>query len=135
MALIALLAAAGPASAQATAYGVKAYSGKITQVLPKPYAGPVSFVVSGQSITGLTVTFGVACQGLGWVRDQDPITTLTVVVRRTGAFSYAGKVGNRHLRLSGVMTRHRVVGTFFQTFWLGRDFCSMSQPALFTASR
>jgi hypothetical protein len=128
--VIALLAGAGAAGAQAQT----AYSGRINQIVPKPYAGTISFVVSQGKITGLTLGFGVECQGLGWVRDQDPMPTFTVSVGRAGGFSYAGTVAGRHMRFSGIVKGSKVVGSFFQSFWFGHDFCSMNRAAFFTAT-
>jgi len=134
---MALLTMAGPSAAQAqtqaVSYAPGTYSGKLIQVVPKPYAGALSFVVSQGKITGLTATFGVVCQSLGWVRDKDPLPALAISVGPRGGFSYVGKVDGRHLRLSGILTGHRVVGSFFQTFWLGHDFCTMSRPAFYSA--
>jgi hypothetical protein len=141
LAVTALLAVVGPAAAHARAlrthassYGVGTYSGKMSQVLPKTYSGPISFVVTRGQITGLSITMGVACQGLGWVRDVDPIPTLAVAVTPIGTFSYVGTIGGRHLRFSGILTGHKLVGWFFESFWLGHDFCTMDRPAPYTAT-
>lgn len=138
IAMTALVAAAIPSAAQghtsAAAYSTGTYSGKIVQLVPKPYTGAVSLVVTHGKIIGLTLNFGVACQDLGWVRDHDPIPTFTVGIASTGGFSYVGEVGDRHLRLSGIFRGHTVVGSFFQSFWLGHDFCTMNRPAVYTAS-
>jgi hypothetical protein len=137
IALLVGLGAAVPNAAQAHAnavfYREGPYAGTIAQVVPKPYAGRISLLVSQGKITGLTVTFGVACHALGWVRDQDPMPTFTVDIGPTGGFSYTGKLAGRRMRLSGIFNGHRVVGSFFQSFWFGHDFCTMERAAFFTA--
>jgi hypothetical protein len=141
IALLVGLGAAAPGAAQAQTraranavfYHQGPYAGKIAQVVPKPYTGRISLLVSQRKITGLTVTFGVACQKLGWVRDQDPMPTFTVAIGPAGGFSYTGKLAGRRMRLSGIFNGHRVVGSFFQSFWFGHDFCTMERPAFFTA--
>lgn len=128
--------AAPPGIAQARAlYRSGAYSGRTTQVVPKAYRGKISFVVSQGRITGLSLKLGVACKGLGFVHEKDPIPALAIAVGRTGAFSYVGKAGGGRLRISGILKGRTAVGSFFQTFWLGHDFCTMNRPAVYTASR
>ncbi len=137
LAIVALVAVAWPGGAQARtvamSYGTGEYSGAIVQVVPKPYAGTIAFVVSQGKVTGLADTFGVACQGIGWVRDRDVIPTLAIHVGPSGGFSYVGKIGRRSLRLSGVLIGDKAMGSFFQTFWFGHSFCTMNRPAQYTA--
>jgi hypothetical protein len=128
--LLGILGAVAPTAAQAATYGAGTYSGSITQVVPQHYTGHISFVV-----TALTLSFGVVCQGLGWVRDRDTIPTFSLGIGRSGGFSYAGTLDRRRMRLSGILKGHKVVGSFFQSFWFGHDFCTMTRSAFFTASR
>jgi hypothetical protein len=139
--LLVTLGAGLPSTAQAHKARVKTatyhagpYAGRITQVVPKPYEGSIGFMVSKGKVTGLTVSFGVICQRLGWVRDEDPIPTFIVGIGRTGGFSFAGKLAGRRMRLSGIVKGRSVVGSFFQSFWFGHDFCTMNRPAFFNAS-
>jgi hypothetical protein len=140
LALAALAAgwAAAPGIAQARAstfYSSGAYTGSLTQVVPKAYRGKISFVVSRGKITALTLTLGVACKGLGLVHEKDPVPALTIGIGRAGGFSYVGKVGSGRLRISGILHGRTAVGSFFQTFWLGHDFCTMNRPAFYSATR
>src|SRR5436305_10138430 len=98
--LLAALAGGAATAAQAQTYGLGTYSGKITQVVPKSYAGHISFVVGRGSIGSVSATFGVACQGLGWVRDQDPVPAFTIPIGRAGGSSYAGTIAGRHMGVS-----------------------------------
>jgi hypothetical protein len=136
-----MLLAAVPTAAQArttsrasVTYSAGAYSGKITQVVPKPYAGHIGFALSRGKLTALTLSIGVACQGVGWVHEKASIPAVTITIGRTGTFSYLARIDRSHLRISGILEGHTAVGSVFQSLWFGHTFCSMNRPALYTAS-
>ena len=130
MAVVAVLAGLAPAAAQAQG----TYSGTLNQAAPTSHTGSIGLVVSHGRISGLTLNFVLTCQGLGVVYDQDPVPGFTVPIGPAHGFSYAGTIGGRNLRITGSLKGGKAVGSVFQSFWFGDSFCTMDQPASYTAS-
>lgn len=129
-----LARAATPSHSSKIPFKLGGYTGRVSQHPPRLHNGRLAFTVHRQSVTALSFTVGVVCNGMRAI-DADVIPRFTTKISHSGAFSYAGTIHGRKIRLSGRIRAGRATGTFFQSFVSRALHCSMSKPAPFTASR
>ena len=135
LAALALLAAAASARTPSPVpYKLGAYSGSTSQRIPRSYKGKIHFTVHRNSITDLSFTVGVVCNGL-WASDSDSLPHFKAKVTSNGGFSFYGTTSGRQIRFRGFLKAGRATGNFSQSFSWGSKRCSMGDRASFTATR
>lgn len=134
-ATLALLPAAASARPPSPVpYKLGAYDGSTSQRVPRSYKGKIHFRVHRNSITDLSFTVGVVCNGL-WASESDSLPHFKAKVTSNGGFSFYGTTSGRQIRLRGSLKAGRATGIFSQSFSWGSERCSMGDRASFTATR
>lgn len=132
MAAAALFCSAAPALASKPAYRGGLYTGTVSQLVPKPYAGTISFKVHKGRLTKLTFNVTMVCAKVLIAQVQSPPSSIAVSVTRNGTFSYSGTVSGTDLQLQGAFHGNRVHGSFFESFQTSPgSTCTMLAPAQF----
>ncbi len=110
------------------------YSGTTSQQIPRYYRGKIHFTAQRDSITALSFTVRVLCNGL-WASDSDSVPHFKAEITHSGTFSYNGTTAGRRIRLKGLLKAGLATGTFSQSFLWGHKRCAMGQRATFMATR
>jgi hypothetical protein len=133
--LAATAAIATGAWARAPRFAAGQYTGRVSQVIPKPFSGLIGFTIRGGVLTGLHFKVEMVCGRLLLAQVASPPSRLRVRVRHDGAFSYAGRAGGALVRLHGIVRGRSATGTFFESFHTTPTYgCTMFAPAPFGAA-
>jgi hypothetical protein len=129
-----LPAAASARTPSPSPYKLGSYTGSTSQQIPRKYKGKIHFIVHRNSITDLSFTVGVVCNGL-WASESDSLPHFKAKVTSSGGFSFYGTTSGRQIRFRGFLKAGRATGIFSQSFSWGGKRCSMGDRASFTATR
>jgi len=131
---LALLGSVPAAAGSLRPFASGDYAGRVTQAIPRSYAGSIGFSIRSGVLTALRFKVTMVCGKILLTEVTSPPSSLHVPVRRDGTFSYAGTVAGTLVRLRGSLHGKKARGTFFESFHTTKAFaCTMYAAAPFGA--